>query len=92
MPSEPILKTRRHQLLDIALANEPLPRVTGKGTVTNLRDWAIDRRGNRRSWRAMSIELARRFDDEVLCPSDKILWDWFGDDPAVTAAHEQARA
>lgn len=89
MPSEPILKTRRHQQLDIALARQPLPRVSGKGTVANLRDYAADRRGHLHSWRTMAAELARHLDD--LAPSDKNLWDWFGTDPEVVAAHEQAR-
>lgn len=86
MPSEPITKTRRHQLLDIELAERPLRRINGKGTVCTLRDYAIDRRRYLRSWRTMAAELARHVDD---APSDKNLWDWLSTDPDVMAAYDE---
>lgn len=90
MPSEPIIKTRRHQQLDIVLAAEPLDRLSGRGTVSNLRDYAADRRRALHSWRTMAVELARHLDD--LAPSDKNLWDWFGTDPVVVAAYAEGEA
>lgn len=86
MPSEPILKTRRHQLLDIELSERPLKRLAGKGDLTSLRDYAIDRRRGQHSWRTMAAELGRHLDE---APSDKNLWDWFGTDPAVAAAYDE---
>lgn len=89
MPSEPITKTRRHQLLDLELADRPLQRISGKGSVGTLRDYAIDRRRNLRSWRTMAAELGRHVEDG---PSDKNLWDWLSTDPEIIAAYDEGAA
>ncbi len=89
MPSEPITKTRRHQLLDLELTARPLGRISGKGNVGTLRDYAIDRRRNLRSWRTMAAELGRHVEDG---PSDKNLWDWLSNDPDVVAAYDEGEA